>query len=173
MTSSPRARRRHRAGAAGPGLPPAGGAAQDRRAGGRPRSPARDWRPSEGTPNVGGVRTRSRRQAHLVTEARQPRSAEIGQRQRRYLLMMGIRLACFIVAVVMFLHHAGWLAAIPALGATVLPYFAVVVANARRPGSRGRGFRPYEPALPERAAPPSPAGAPGRPADDRGQTWAG
>jgi hypothetical protein len=90
-----------------------------------------------------------RDQAYLVTEAPQSRSAEIGQRQRRYLLMMGIRLVCFVVTVVMFVNHAGWLTVIPAAGAIGLPYFAVVVANSRNPGSAA-GFQPYEPRLPDR-----------------------
>jgi len=95
-----------------------------------------------------------RDQAYLVTEARQARSAEISQRQRRYLVMMGIRVACFVVAVVAFLNNAGWLAMIPAVGAIVLPYFAVVVGNARRQTSSAAGFRAYEPPLPERYVPP-------------------
>jgi Protein of unknown function (DUF3099) len=87
-----------------------------------------------------------------VTEAPPSRSAEIGQRQRRYLLMMGLRLVCFVVTVVMFLNHAGWLTVIPAFGAIGLPYFAVVIANSRRPASAS-GFKPYEPNLPERYRP--------------------
>ena len=93
-----------------------------------------------------------REQAYLVTEAPQSRAAEIGQRQRRYLLMMGLRLVCFVVTVVMFLNHAGWLTIIPAVGAIALPYFAVVIANSRQPASAS-GFRPYEPSLPERYSP--------------------
>ncbi len=46
--------------------------------------------------------------------------------------MMGVRVVCFVVAVVMFLNHAGWLTVIPAAGAIMMPYFAVVVANSRR-----------------------------------------
>ena len=46
--------------------------------------------------------------------------------------MMGIRVVCFVVTVVMFVNHAGWLTVIPAVGAIALPYFAVVVANSRR-----------------------------------------
>jgi len=80
------------------------------------------------------------------------RSAEISQRERRYLVMMGIRVVCFLIAVVAFLNHAGWFAMIPAVGAIALPYFAVVVANSRRIGE-GSGFRPYEPRLPERYVP--------------------
>jgi hypothetical protein len=84
-----------------------------------------------------------------VTEAPQSRASEISQRQRRYLLMMGLRLVCFVVTVVMFLNHAGWLTVIPAFGAIGLPYFAVVIANSRQPGSAS-GFQSYEPRLPER-----------------------
>jgi hypothetical protein len=91
-------------------------------------------------------------QAHLVTDAPQSRSAEISQRERRYLLLMGIRVACFIITVVLVVNHAGWIAAIPAAGAIVLPYFAVVVANARRQTSSSAGFRPYQPSLPARQA---------------------
>lgn len=105
-----------------------------------------------------------RDQAHLVTEARQARSAEINQRERRYLLMMGLRLVCFVVTVLMFVNHAGWLTVIPATGAIVLPYFAVVVANTRRIGSAG-AFQAYEPRLPERYIPP--AQSPSDPADGR------
>lgn len=94
-----------------------------------------------------------RPQAYLVTEASESRSAEIGQRERRYLVMMGIRVVCFVVTVVMFLAHAGWLTVIPAVGAIALPYFAVVVANSRRP-TGSSGFRPYQPRLPERYVPP-------------------
>jgi len=62
---------------------------------------------------------------------------------------MGIRVICFVVTVVLFVNHAGWLTVIPAFGAIALPYFAVVVANTRDP-RRSTGFQPYEPRLPER-----------------------
>jgi hypothetical protein len=106
------------------------------------------------------IRQNARRdQAHLVTEARQSRSAEINQRQRRYLLMMGMRLVCFVVTVVMFVNHAGWLTAIPAAGAIALPYFAVVVANTRRSVGGAGDFAAYQPRLPERYVPPAPPAA--------------
>jgi len=99
-------------------------------------------------------RRKSRRdQAHLVTEARQPRSEEISQRERRYLLIMGIRLVCFVATAIMFVNHAGWLTMIPAAGAIALPYFAVVVANSRRIDGAPE-FRAYQPRLPERYSPP-------------------
>jgi hypothetical protein len=94
-----------------------------------------------------------RDQAYVVTEARQSRAEEIAQRERRYLLLMGLRIVCFIVTVVLFLEHAGWFALIPAAGAITLPYFAVVVANSRRQ-TVSSGFRAYEPRLPDRFSPP-------------------
>jgi hypothetical protein len=90
----------------------------------------------------------------VVTEAPRTRNEDIAYRQKRYLLMMGIRLVCFVIAVVMFVEGAGWLTAIPAVGAIAIPYFAVVFANAgREPPGRSR-FRAYEPNLPERYSPP-------------------
>jgi len=86
----------------------------------------------------------------VVTEARLSRSADISYRERRYLIMMSIRLACFVIAVVLFINGAGWLTAIPAVGAIIIPYFAVIFANGGREPNGGRGFQPYEPNLPDR-----------------------
>lgn len=114
---------------------------------------------------------KSRREtATLVTEARKPRSADIAYRERRYLIMMGFRVACFILTIVLFASGAGWFAAIPAVGAIVIPYIAVVFANGGREPTSTRGFRPYEPKLPERYSGPgrgTPSGPPfpGQPAN--------
>jgi hypothetical protein len=85
---------------------------------------------------------------HVVTQARPSLSDDINFRQRRYLLMMGIRAACFVIAVVMFVNHLGWLVVIPAAGAILIPYFAVVFANGGREPTNTRGFMEYEPNLP-------------------------
>jgi hypothetical protein len=77
-------------------------------------------------------------------------SEDIAFRERRYLLMMGIRVLCFVVTVLLFVAHAGWISAIPAVGAIVIPYFAVIFANGGREPSNTRGFRIYEPNLPDR-----------------------
>jgi DUF3099 family protein len=98
--------------------------------------------------------------AYLVTEARKPRSEDIAYRERRYLIMMGFRVACFALTIILFASGAGWLAAIPAVGAITIPYFAVVFANGGREPTSTRGFRAYEPKLPERYSGPVP-GAPG------------
>jgi hypothetical protein len=85
---------------------------------------------------------------HVVTQAHRSLSDDITYRQRRYLLMMGIRAICFVIAVVLFVNHFGWLAAIPAVGAIFIPYFAVVFANGGREPDNTRGFMEYHPNVP-------------------------
>jgi Protein of unknown function (DUF3099) len=102
--------------------------------------------------------------AQLVTEARRPRSEDIAYRERRYLIMMAVRVACFGLAIALFAAGAGWFAAIPGVGALVIPYFAVVFANGGREPASTRGFRAYEPNLPQRYSPSGPTipgGSPG------------
>jgi Protein of unknown function (DUF3099) len=105
--------------------------------------------------------SRGRRdRVQLVTEAQPSLSADIAARQRRYLIMMGIRIACFAATIALFVGGAGWLAAIPAVGAIAIPYFAVVLANGGREPASTRGFRAYEPHLPVPHQPPPEAGWP-------------
>src|SRR6266705_6437927 len=115
--------------------------------------------------------------AHLVTEAQRSKSADISYRERRYLIMMAIRVVCFVIAVVVFAQGGGWLTAIPAVGAIVIPYFAVVFANGGREPSSTRGFRAYEPNLPTPYRPPVPGAPDGSPApgqpDDGGAVGPG
>ncbi len=99
-----------------------------------------------------------------MTEARRSRSADIAYRERRYLIMMSIRLICFVIAVVLFINGAGWLTAIPAVGAIIIPYFAVIFANGGREPNTSRGFQAYEPNLPDRFSPGSSAADRDRPA---------
>jgi hypothetical protein len=109
---------------------------------------------------------RNRRdQAHLVTEARPGLTEDIRYRERRYLIMMGIRTVCLIAAVLMFVNHLGWLTAIPAVGAIVIPYFAVVFANAGREQTSNRTFRQYEPNSPAIYKPPTRPGSQPPPAE--------
>ena len=99
---------------------------------------------------------RTRRQdVSLVTDAKRPMSEDIAFRERRYLVMMGIRLVCFVTAILLFVAHERWLAAIPIVGAIVIPYIAVVFANGGREPSSTRGLLTYEPNLPERFSGPS------------------
>jgi hypothetical protein len=61
-----------------------------------------------------------------ITSAHTSHSERIRGRQRRYLISMGIRTLCFVLAVV----ADGWLRWAFIIAAVVLPYFAVIVANA-------------------------------------------
>jgi hypothetical protein len=93
-----------------------------------------------------------------VTTAAAGRSADLASRQRRYLIMMGIRLVCLPLAVVV----DGWLRWVFIVGAIVLPYVAVVIANAaRRPTAGTLSAPPREAlAIPAPAATPEPAPMP-------------
>lgn len=62
-----------------------------------------------------------------ITTVSQSRAEEIAGRQRRYLISMTIRLACFIAA---YFVGPGWLRWVLMAGAVFLPYIAVVAANA-------------------------------------------
>ena len=108
--------------------------------------------------------SRREESVHLVTQARRSKSDDITYRQRRYLLMMGIRAACFGIAVIMFVNHLGWLTAIPAVGAIFIPYFAVGFANGGREPNNTRGFMEYRPNVPATRE------RPGQPDDNAGPT---
>ncbi len=96
-----------------------------------------------------------------MTEARPGLSADIRYRERRYLIMMGVRTVCFAAAILMFVNHLGWLTAIPAVGALVIPYFAVIFANGGREPTSNRKFRQYQPNSPAiYKPPPRPDGQP-------------
>lgn len=62
-----------------------------------------------------------------ITSAPESPSGEIAARQRRYLISMGIRTVCFVGAIVV---GDGWLRWVLIVLALVLPYIAVVLANA-------------------------------------------
>jgi hypothetical protein len=71
-------------------------------------------------------------EVHTITGARASLDDDLGPRMRRYLISMSIRTVCFILAVVC----TGWLRWTFAALAIILPYVAVVAANAgprRRP----------------------------------------
>ena len=74
---------------------------------------------------------------YTITGAQRALSEEQSGRTKRYLISMGIRTACFIGAILI----PGWPRWVLIAGALVLPYLAVVVANAGRendePGDLG------------------------------------
>ena len=67
---------------------------------------------------------------YSVTSARSGQRDEIGGRERRYVIAMSIRTVCFVGAVIAWQTVGAWLGAILFVGALVLPYTSVVLANA-------------------------------------------
>lgn len=94
-------------------------------------------------------------QVHLVTQAQRPMSEDIKYRQSRYLIMMGIRVVCFLIAILMYVAHLRWLILIPAVGAIFIPYIAVIFANGGREPNNVRGFMEYRMNLPAKHNDPS------------------
>ncbi|RAG85169.1 DUF3099 domain-containing protein [Streptacidiphilus pinicola] len=69
-----------------------------------------------------------------ITGARTGLTEDVRGRQRRYMFSMLVRTVCVILAVVLWQESR--IAAIVALvGGTIIPYFAVVFANAGREGA--------------------------------------
>ncbi len=82
----------------------------------------------------GMTREREAHEAAIrITTASTSRHDEIAARQRRYVFSMSVRTVCFIGAVL----TEGWLRWVLVAGALVLPYVAVVMANARSTKSDG------------------------------------
>jgi hypothetical protein len=78
-------------------------------------------------------------EVYSITGTRASLDDDMGKRMRKYLISMSIRTACFIGAV----FAAGPLRWVLVVAAVVLPYFAVVVANAG--GNRVAGAEQYQP----------------------------
>ena len=99
-----------------------------------------------------------------ITDADESRSADMRSRTIKYTVSMSVRLACFIAA--FFVH--GWLQVVMLVLAVVLPYFAVILANASGTNLDKRSAGNYYDAEPPSALPSGPApGAAGQeaPAD--------
>lgn len=70
---------------------------------------------------------------YSVTSAQQPLSVDQAWRYKRYLLSMSIRVVCFVACII----ASGWLRWTFFVGALLLPWFAVVLANAGRENAAG------------------------------------
>ncbi len=69
-------------------------------------------------------------EAIRITTAAANRADDIRARQKRYLLSMSLRTICFVGAVLTSLAGIDWLWPFLIAGAIILPYVAVVMANA-------------------------------------------
>ena len=92
-------------------------------------------------------------EAVRITSAAASRNEDIASRQKKYLLSMSLRTICFVGAIVASLLEIHWLWPFLIAGALVLPYIAVVLANASTTRSetfelvdRGAGRRQLGPA---------------------------
>jgi hypothetical protein len=82
---------------------------------------------------------------------------DAGARSARYLAMMAVRIACFILMVVITPY--GWYTWVFGAAAIVLPYIAVVLANVGQEARRNRREDP-ERALPAAPQAPPPSAPP-------------
>jgi hypothetical protein len=89
-----------------------------------------------------------RDRAISVTTATSSRFAEIEHRQRNYMITMGIRTGCFLLAAFLTALPV-WARLLLLLGSLVLPWVAVTVANAGRVREEAS---PHLIARPERVA---------------------
>ena len=69
-----------------------------------------------------------------ITTASTSADADLAKRQRRYLFSMSIRTVCFVGAII---ANHGWLMWTLIAGAILLPYVAVIMANASTTKSDG------------------------------------
>ena len=92
---------------------------------------------------------------YRITDARKGITEDVNARQRRYLISMGIRTVCFVLAI----FASGWLRWLLVIAALVLPYVAVIIANAGREPARGRAATVVSEAPP--TLPGGPTGLPG------------
>lgn len=75
----------------------------------------------------------ARTEVFRITDAQQGLTTDQAGRARKYMISMAIRTICFVGAVV----ATGWLRWALIAGAVLLPYAAVVIANAGREPTRG------------------------------------
>jgi hypothetical protein len=95
----------------------------------------------------------SKRDPVVISDIGSSRTAEIRERERRYVFLMLFRVVCFIAATLIFHGPARWLAVALAV---MLPWLAVVLANA--PKVKAVRHAVYQP----RAARATPTLEPGR-----------
>ena len=73
-------------------------------------------------------RLRRRTPVYQITGARRGVREDVDSRTRRYVISMGVRTVCFVLAVV----TDGWLRWVMIAAAILLPYLSVVFANGGR-----------------------------------------
>ncbi|SCF28940.1 DUF3099 domain-containing protein [Micromonospora chokoriensis] len=92
-----------------------------------------------------------KRQAYqpiLITDASRSQDDQLNSRQRRYVLMMGIRVLCIVVGAILVGANAPllwlWLP-LCGLGMVLIPWLAVLLANDRPPKEEHRLANRFHP----------------------------
>lgn len=97
----------------------------------------------------------------LITDATISQEEELKRRERRYVLMMGLRAMCVIVAALLVIYRVPllviWLP-LCGLGMVLLPWLAVILANDRPPKDEHRLKRYRRNTSPPNALPSEPHG---------------
>ncbi len=96
--------------------------------------------------------------AQSATSLPQAPRDDAGSRITKYLVMMGIRLACFVAMALVTPY--GWYTFVFAAGAIFLPYLAVIVANISQGGDVTAAVNP------ERTLESTPSAAPASASDE-------
>ncbi len=81
----------------------------------------------------------------MITAAEPSQFDQLRARQRRYLLMMGIRVVCLIAAAICYSVQVMWAVPILIVGMVALPWMAVIIANDRAPLKPSRFRRAVRP----------------------------
>ncbi|KIR65695.1 DUF3099 domain-containing protein [Micromonospora haikouensis] len=102
-----------------------------------------------------------KRQAYqpiLITDAARSQDDQLTSRQRRYVVMMGVRVACVIVGAILVGAQAPmlwlWLP-LCGLGMVLIPWLAVLLANDRPPKEKHRLANRFQPRRTDPAPPMS------------------
>ncbi len=82
------------------------------------------------------------KQPQSITSLPESPDVDLRRRTTRYLIAMGVRVVCILLC----FFVQGWWLVLPILGAVILPYVAVVVANAAQ-NRGGQVLRPGSAAL--------------------------
>ena len=95
------------------------------------------------------------RPTQSATSLRRAPHDDAHTRMTKYFIMMSVRVVCFVLMVVITPY--GWHTGILAVGAIILPYLAVVVANVGTDASEAKAVAPERQIEAARAEPPAPS----------------
>ncbi len=87
----------------------------------------------------------------VITAAEPSQAEQLKSRQKRYLIMMGLRVLCLIAAAIAYSVGAMWAVPVFVVGLVALPWMAVLIANDRPPLKPSRFRRTSVTPVPDRA----------------------